>query len=99
MEQETKMDAQLKAKWVKALRSGKYKQARGRLKNPRTGGFCCIGVGMLLIDKKYDLVDGITSNAARRLGLTDDEQSKLVDMNDYDKKTFETIARYIDENL
>lgn len=30
--------------WVEALRSGKYKQARRRLKNPRTGAMCCLGV-------------------------------------------------------
>lgn len=44
------MDAQLKAKWIEALRSGKYKQARGTLREynhplydpvPR---FCCLGV-------------------------------------------------------
>lgn len=29
-------------KWCKALRSGKYKQARGRLQNEN--GFCCLGV-------------------------------------------------------
>lgn len=37
------MDADIKRKWVDALRSGKYKQARGKLKN-RAGGFCCLGV-------------------------------------------------------
>lgn len=29
-------------KWVKALRSGKYKQGRNNLQGPR--GFCCLGV-------------------------------------------------------
>jgi len=41
------MNAKLKAKWVKALRSGKYKQTRGQLmsrdqKNKPT--YCCLGV-------------------------------------------------------
>jgi hypothetical protein len=31
-----------KAKWLKALRSGKYKQARGTLFNG--DGYCCLGV-------------------------------------------------------
>lgn len=39
-----KMPKELKAKWVKALRSGKYKQGRGRLYNPETASFCCLGV-------------------------------------------------------
>lgn len=30
--------------WVAALKSGKYKKARSMLRNPRTGGMCCIGV-------------------------------------------------------
>lgn len=39
-----KMNKAVKAKWVKALRSGKYKQARRRLLNEKTGGMCCLGV-------------------------------------------------------
>jgi hypothetical protein len=41
------MDEKLKAKWVKALRSGKYKQAHDTLKgetNDRDIGYCCLGV-------------------------------------------------------
>lgn len=37
------MDAQLKAKWVEALRSGKYQQVRGTLREGKRG-FCCLGV-------------------------------------------------------
>lgn len=36
------MDAALKAKWVKALRSGAYEQTQGTL--CAEGGFCCLGV-------------------------------------------------------
>lgn len=36
------MDSSLKQKWVRALRSGKYKQATGALRNE--DGFCCLGV-------------------------------------------------------
>ena len=36
------MDAQTKAKWVEALRSGKYKQGRGQLRLGDT--YCCLGV-------------------------------------------------------
>ena len=31
-------------KWIKALRSGKYKQGQGRLKDFETGRYCCLGV-------------------------------------------------------
>lgn len=36
------MDKKLKTKWIKALRSGKYKQGSGRLKKGNT--YCCLGV-------------------------------------------------------
>jgi hypothetical protein len=39
-----KMPAKIKAKWLKALRSGEYKQAKGTMYNPKTCGFCCLGV-------------------------------------------------------
>lgn len=32
----------IKTKWVKALRSGKYAQTRGELRNAE--GYCCLGV-------------------------------------------------------
>lgn len=38
-----KMPKKLKAKWLKALRSGEYGQAKGRLTDGK-GGFCCLGV-------------------------------------------------------
>ena len=36
------MNSEWKAKWIAALRSGKYTQAKGSLKNG--GGHCCLGV-------------------------------------------------------
>lgn len=36
------MNADLKAKWIAALRSGDYRQVQGYLHNE--GGFCCLGV-------------------------------------------------------
>lgn len=37
------MNPEVKAKWVAALRSGKYDQGRGQLRSP-DGYFCCLGV-------------------------------------------------------
>ncbi len=52
-----KIDPEFKAKWVKALRSGRYKQAHKALRRPillDTGeskiGYCCLGVACDLID-------------------------------------------------
>lgn len=36
------MDSKVKAKWLAALRSGKYKQVKSNLK--KNGKFCCLGV-------------------------------------------------------
>lgn len=37
------MEASLKAKWIEALRSGKYKQGRFALRT-KSDDFCCLGV-------------------------------------------------------
>ena len=37
------MNKEIKAKWVKALRSGEYRQTRQKLRG-RNGAMCCIGV-------------------------------------------------------
>lgn len=37
-----KMNPEVKARWVAALRSGEYKQTKGVLK--KNGGHCCLGV-------------------------------------------------------
>jgi hypothetical protein len=39
-----RMPVEAKAKWVAALRSGQYKQAKGILYNASTDGYCCLGV-------------------------------------------------------
>lgn len=39
----TDMDSAVKTKWLEALRSGEYKQARYMLRSC-SGGFCCLGV-------------------------------------------------------
>lgn len=44
MRTEMKMPKAIKRKWLRALRSGTYKQARGTLYKKETAGFCCLGV-------------------------------------------------------
>lgn len=45
---EQKLPADFKAKWLDALRSGRYEQTEGFLS--RGGGFCCLGVALDLLD-------------------------------------------------
>lgn len=78
--------------WVKALRSGKYKQARGALRNDNA--YCCLGVACDLsgvADWKdleesgwvYDGESGFPSHAVLSIfGLTPAEASSLAELND-----------------
>jgi hypothetical protein len=38
------MDAQLKAKWVEALRSDEFKQGSGQLHDRKENSYCCLGL-------------------------------------------------------
>ena len=44
----------IKAKWVKALRSGRYPQGTGKLGN-KAEGFCCLGVLACVVDPKHKI--------------------------------------------
>jgi hypothetical protein len=99
------MDAQIKAKWVAALRSGEFEQGRGALSSEHSYGayrlrkanaLCCIGVGCLVAFNSAN--ESGTEEASKRLGLTDAQETALVGMNDADKSFLE-IADYIEANL
>lgn len=91
------MDSKLKDKWIKALRSGKFRQARGRLTKGKNH-HCCIGVAAVVANPKIKL--GVsTGDAAALVGINSSEQQVLVDMNDHERRSFKTIADYIEKNL
>lgn len=94
------MNKKWKAKWVKALRSGDYKQGAGWLW--RRGRFCCLGVLRDIAHPRSDLDRGAESLLCDRhlkeFGLTDDQQRELADLNDKGN-TFGEIATYIEKNL
>jgi len=107
------MDTEIKRKWVKALRSGKYKQTRGRLK-ARNGAMCCLGVlehKVLGVPYKWWPDQGIYLNSEfsytgptyrdtiMQSGLTTPLFKRLADLNDLDKWSFEQIADWIEEKL
>lgn len=39
-----RMNPDVKAKWVEALRSGEYKQGKGQMHNREENSYCCLGV-------------------------------------------------------
>lgn len=51
--------------WVKALRSGKYKQDTGRLGDAKTG-YCCLGVACIAAEVGFNPDAGGLPLAARR---------------------------------
>ena len=92
------MDAKIKAKWLKALRSGKYKQTRGRVH--RGDGHCCLGVLHCVMGRpRYrnsdlDLTDMFVGG-----GLTKWQAKALVALNDDKKWGFLDIAEWIEEHI
>lgn len=106
------MDKKLKAKWLKALRGGRYRQTRDHLK--ADGGYCCLGVLANIQGAKWkweesedDLCPTIAGQRAfnggllfprHAGGLRKDTMNKLANMND-DGKSFKEIADYIEANL
>jgi hypothetical protein len=63
-----KMNPEVKAQWVAALRSGEYKQTKGHLK--QDGGHCCLGVLCDLYAKQ----SGIQSWTSDDFGHADDKE-------------------------
>lgn len=104
------MDTELKAKWVEALRSGKYKKGTSFLVND-SEEYCCLGVLMDIqgigIMKEYPNEDDRCTcdlPLNRVGGLNYDECCNLAAMNDgtgnYERpRQFVEIADYIEANL
>lgn len=93
-------------KWVKALRSGKYKQGKDRL---RTGDkFCCLGVACDLYKKETNKdYKGSRKFLPRKiqkwLKLKSPHGSfgfnTLTTINDCEGKTFKQIANIIEKHI
>lgn len=83
--------------WTDALRSGKYKQWRGRISNHNgveADAFCCIGVA-------YEALIGscgkkLTDDVCRELGFSWSTRIKLIEWNDGVKFSFKKIADKIE---
>lgn len=99
------MDKKLKAKWVKALRSGEYEQCTNTLRYE--GGFCCLGVLRHIINPRdssyrragdYDPGAMLTDKHLQMAGLTIEQAEKLSDKND-GGDSFRKIAAYVERCL
>lgn len=97
------MDAELKAKWIAALRSGEYRQCRDAL--VKDGGFCCLGVLHTVVTGAPPIIDtwGMEQPKPLDIDLTHEEITDLANRNDGNKShiahSFAQIADYIEKNL
>lgn len=94
--------------WVEALRSGKYKQAQGHLRDG--DGYCCLGVKRDIDGASWERtesgaycteVDGTqfpSSITLERWGLSEADKWKVADLNDVGW-TFAEIADWIEANV
>jgi hypothetical protein len=80
------MDADVKAKWLEALRSGKYTQTRSYLKDSR--GYCCLGVLCEIQDVEYE--PGLDSEGAYRFDFRSfsENESQLDVRNNFPTEDF-----------
>lgn len=94
----------LKARWVAALRSGKYKQGRGSLQTGE-GEFCCLGVLCEISPAVKHRVKAAGQEATLGVvgytyaGLSREQEDILTSMNDEGSKTFLGIATWIERHL
>jgi hypothetical protein len=108
------MKKDIKQKWVKALRSGRYKQCTEELCNGT--GYCCLGVLAQISGSKKDDIfnflkrmnnkdyrlskdaELLSNKFLKEVGMKKSTQENLANMND-DGSSFEEIADYIEKTL
>lgn len=104
------MDAVLKTEWINALKSGKYTQTNGVLRD--CNGWCCLGVFCdvvgISIDEDLEYpgcyagpngeYDYPSKDVQNLISKDWDDIDKLSSMND-DGISFEQIADWIEKNL
>ncbi len=93
-------DFPFKAEWIAALRSGKYKQARGKLK--KDGGYCCLGVyceiAGLPIDsfQEYIIEVPVCNYEPIEQVIGKEFTDRCIDLNDSLRCSFDDIADYVE---
>jgi len=107
MDRQYRLPKEFATKWLAALRSGEYKQGRGRLVGEN--GYCCIGVGGkvcglsdndmnncgLILSRIIPTTHSIPTEIRGSTHLTE----HIVCLNDSEGKTFTEIADWIEQNV
>lgn len=104
-----KLNKRLKNKWLKALRSGEYKQGKGSLCIYNKKGeahFCCLGVfADVAIKEPWKTVRGSELSVENNTAYVPinyipmNVQHSLTNLNDGVSYTFKRIANWIEKNL
>ena len=87
--------------WLKALRSGKFKQSRGCY-HGKKGGHCCLGVGQIVLGLPKEET---SKRLGEVLGLTWKPKDVscglqyLINLNDDGHRNFKYIAAKIEEKI
>ena len=104
------MKKDIKEKWVKALRSGKYVQGPDYLRDCHNR-FCCLGVLCDIIDVEWKSTKSggyavcindessstyLPNKILEKIELSTEEQNYLAKLNDMDGFTFNQIADFIE---
>jgi hypothetical protein len=97
------MDAELRAKWVAALRSGEFEQHRRSLCDDTRSAFCCLGVLAVIKDPNAYLHENEGDfdpylEIDRMIGGRRQRQ-ELVNLNDKEGKSFPEIADWIEQKI
>ena len=108
------MNQELKERWIRALKSGAFKQAQCSLINETGDAYCCLGVMGILLGlgnnrlrtmrystpgtERVNINDKLSMRILKRIGLTVKQQNTLADINDYNEG-FYAVIRYIEENI
>jgi len=106
-----KIEKNIRDKWIKSLRSGRYKQTEGRLFDG--GSYCCLGVLARNLGFKKEQIEGIGDFSNESFYFKNKEKipkfivdnlintefsNTLIKMNDDLYYDFEEIADYIEKN-
>ncbi len=107
----TEEQIKARAKWVEALRSGKYKQANGNLAvrnhypdEPSTISYCCLGVAVVVLGAEPEGVwfNGGTLNSyqrvMRQLGLRNDQGTYDTTIEDPETGTRISVSSCLTKN-
>lgn len=90
------MDANLKAKWIEALRGGEFKQCTTVLCDDKTEEYpmyCCLGVLCVVAHMPPD------AESYAQLNYMVGGYQPLVNLNDEEGKSFPEIADWIEANI